>query len=51
MPNDDYFTLLAMEQLQQDIDNSNWSAIYELLQQLPDNTLMQYVTFEEPSYD
>lgn len=51
MPNDDYFTLLAMEQLQQDIDNGDWSAIYELLQQLPDNTLMQYVTFEEPSYD
>jgi hypothetical protein len=51
MPNDDYFTLLAMEQLQQDIDDGDWSAIYELLQQLPDNTLMQYVTFEEPSYD
>lgn len=50
MPNDDYFTLLAMEQLQQDIDDGDWSAIYELLQQLPDNTLMQYVTFEEPSY-
>lgn len=51
MPNDEHFMLLAMEQLQQDIDDGDWSAIYELLQQLPDNTLMQYVTFEEPSYD
>jgi len=50
MPNDEHFMLLAMEQLQQDIDDGDWSAIYELLQQLPDNTLMQYVTFEEPSY-
>ncbi len=51
MPNDEHFILLAMEQLQQDIDDGDWTAIYELLQQLPDNTLMQYVTFEEPSYD
>jgi len=51
MPNDEHFMLLAMEQLQQDIDDGDWTAIYELLQQLPDSTLMQYVTFEEPSYD
>ena len=51
MPNDDHFTLLAMEQLQQDIDDGDWTAIYELLQQLPEDTLIQYVTFEEPSYD
>ena len=51
MPNDEHFMLLAMEQLQQDINDGDWSAIYGLLQQLPDDTLMQYVTFEEPSYD
>ena len=51
MPNDEHFMLLAMEQLHQDIDEGNWGSIYELLRMLPDDTLMQYVTFEEPSYD
>ena len=51
MPNDEHFMLLAMEQLQQDIYDGDWNAIYGLLQQLPEDTLMQYVTFEEPSYD
>ena len=50
MPNDEHFMLLAMEQLQLDIEDGDWTAIYELLQQLPEDTLMQYVTFEEPSY-
>jgi len=51
MPNDEHYYIMAMEQLQQDIDNGNWIAIYELLLQLPEETLMQYVTFEEPSYE
>lgn len=51
MPNDEHYYLMAMEQLKQDIDDGDWTAIYELLQQLPEDTLMQYVTFEEPSYD
>lgn len=51
MPNDEHYYLMAMEQLQQDIKDGDWTAIYELLQQLPEDTLMQYVTFEEPSYD
>ena len=51
MPNDEHYSLMAMEQLQQDINNGDWTDIYESLQRLPEDTLMQYVTFEEPSYD
>lgn len=51
MPNDEHYSLMAMEQLQQDINNGDWTDIYESLQRLPEDTLTQYVTFEEPSYD
>ena len=50
MANAEHYCLRAMEQLQQDIDDGDWTAIYKLLQQLPEDTLIQYITFEEPSY-
>lgn len=50
MPNDEHFMLLAMEQLQQDVDDGDWGSIYELLRVIPDDILMQYVTFEQPDY-
>ncbi len=50
MPNSEHYYLMAMEQLQQDIKDDNWGAIFDLLQQLPDDILIDYATFEEPYY-
>jgi len=50
MPNDEHFMLLAMEQLQLDIEDGDWQSIHDLLRCIPENILMQYVTFETPDY-
>ena len=46
----EHFMLLALEQVHQDVKDCNWSSLHDLLMNLPENYLMQYVTFERPEY-
>lgn len=50
MPNNEHYYLMAMEQLQQDIKDDNWDAIFDLLQQLPEDILLDYARFGELHY-
>lgn len=43
MANAEYYCQRAMKQLQQDIIDRNWTAIYKLLRQLPEDTLKEHV--------